>query len=264
VNRRVIGVMTAALLVLSMTRVGAHNTFIVPEKFVAAAGDEITVGFHSADGFPESTRVLKTLTDPAIHTATGHMPISGVGVDGMRLSSRVRLTGSGHVILTATNRTQVAEMKPDAFHAYLEEEALSDIAAARKQRGETGAAAKERYTMYAKSIVLAGTPGEGYKLVVGTPIELVPLADPYRLKSGEALPVRVLFRGAPAANVAVKAISNKPGSKQHVVGRTNADGVVSMPVAPGAWRLQSIYMERSTKPDADWESYWATLTFEVR
>jgi uncharacterized GH25 family protein len=263
-NRRALRIMTTAMIVASVARLGAHNTFIVPEKFIATAGETVTVGFHSADGFPDSTRVLKTLVDPAIHTGSKRAAISQVEADGMRLTGRVLLTGSGHIILTATNRAQVTEMKADEFQEYLEEEGLSDVVAGRAQRGETGVAAKERYTMYAKSILLVGTPGEGFKRLVGTPIELVPVADPYRLKSGERLPVRVLFRGKPIANVAVKAISTTTGDKQRIVGRSNADGMVLVPVTPGAWRLQAIYMERSPNPDADWESHWTTLTFQVR
>jgi hypothetical protein len=38
---------------------------------------------------------------------------------------------------------------------------------------------------------------------------------------------------------------------------------IAVPVTPGRWRLHTILMERITTPDADWESFWATLTFEV-
>jgi hypothetical protein len=47
------------------------------------------------------------------------------------------------------------------------------------------------------------------------------------------------------------------------VGKTDDEGRIDVPVTPGQWRLHAIHMERSTKPDADWESFWATLTFEA-
>jgi uncharacterized GH25 family protein len=106
---------------------------------------------------------------------------------------------------------------------------------------------------------------EGYKHAVGLPIEIVPEKDPLSLKSGEALPVRVLLRGEPARDLAVLAESSRPGySTNHEVGRTGADGRIAIPVAAGQWRLHTIHMERSANPDAEWESFWATLTFEVR
>jgi hypothetical protein len=47
-----------------------------------------------------------------------------------------------------------------------------------------------------------------------------------------------------------------------VVGRTDAQGRLSVPVSKGQWRLHTIHMERASG-DVDWESVWTTLTFEV-
>jgi uncharacterized GH25 family protein len=117
--------------------------------------------------------------------------------------------------------------------------------------------------MYAKTIFVAGAPGDGYKTVVGLPLEIVPEKDPYRLQPGEALPVRVLLRGAPAANLELSAASTAPGFAPHVVGKTDAQGRLSIAVSAGKWRLHTIHMERAAGSDVDWESVWTTLTFEV-
>jgi uncharacterized GH25 family protein len=66
--------------------------------------------------------------------------------------------------------------------------------------------------MYAKAIVLAGAPDEGYKRAIGLPIEFIPEKDPYQLKPGESLPVRVLVRGAPAKDLEVK--QRSPGRQE--------------------------------------------------
>ena len=71
-------------------------------------------------------------------------------------------------------------MKAASFEKYLKEEGLNHIVEARAQRGESDKPGKERYTMYAKTIFLAGAPNEGYKAVVGLPLEIVPEKDPYR------------------------------------------------------------------------------------
>ena len=49
----------------------------------------------------------------------------------------------------------------------------------------------------------------------------------------------------------------------HVVGKTDAQGRLSIPVSAGKWRLHTIHMERAAGSDVDWESVWTTLTFEV-
>lgn len=71
--------------------------------------------------------------------------------------------------------------------------------------------------------------------------------------------VRVLLRGAPVANLQAHATS--AGSKPQVVGSTDAEGRVNVPVSQGRWRLHAIHMERGS--DVDWESVWTTLTFEI-
>ena len=48
------------------------------------------------------------------------------------------------------------------------------------------------------------------------------------------------------------------------VGRTDAQGNITAPLeAKGLYRLHVLKMERRSEPDIDWESYWATLTFEL-
>jgi hypothetical protein len=53
------------------------------------------------------------------------------------------------------------------------------------------------------------------------------------------------------------------GTEKKDVGKTDATGRISIPVTSGRWRLHTIHMERVSLADADWESLWATLTFEI-
>ena len=249
-----------ALILLGAANLAAHYTYILPQDFRVASGETVVVGFHSGDGFPESTAILKRLQEPAIHTSRGRLAIDGLKEDGKRLAATIRVVDAGHLIVTAVNAASIEEMRPAPFEEYLAEEGLGHIVAARKERGEAEKPGKERYTMYAKTILLSGTPGEAYKTAVGLPLEIVPEKDPYRLQPGEALPVRVLLRGAPVANLEIRATSAT--EKAHVVGKTDAQGRVTVPVTKGQWRLHTIHMERASG-DVDWESLWTTLTFEV-
>jgi len=248
------------LTVLGAANLAAHYTYILPQNFRVAAGDTVTVGFHSGDGFPESTAILKRLREPAIHTSRGKLSIDGLKEDGKRVAATISVVDAGHIIVTAVNATATEEMRPASFEEYLAEEGLAHIVAARKARGEAEKAGKERYTMYAKTILVSGTPGDGYKTAVGLPLEIVPEKDPYRLKPGEPLPVRVLLRGTPAQNLEVKATT--AAEKPRVIGTTDAQGRITVPVSKGQWRLHTIHMERASG-DVDWESLWTTLTFEV-
>jgi len=251
---------TCVLVMLLAVNVAAHYTYVLPERFHVQTGDTVVVGFHSGDGFPESTAVLKRLQDPAIHTPRGRLAIDGLKEDGKRLAATINVADPGHIIVTAVNAASTEEMRAASFEKYLAEEGLGHIIEARKARGETEKAGRERYTMYAKAILVSGTPGDGYRTAAGLPLEIIPETDPYRLAAGDALPVRVLLRGAPVANLEVKATSAT--EKARVVGRTDAQGRIAVPVTQGQWRLHAIHMERASG-EMDWESVWTTLTFEV-
>src|SRR5947207_1662549 len=84
------------------------------------------------------------------------------------------------------------------------------------------------------------------------------------LRPGGELPVSLFFRGKPAANVLVVAMS-KDDPQKTVSARTDANGLVTLRIAhPGFWLVKAVHME-SAPPDAgvDWESWWASVTFDL-
>jgi uncharacterized GH25 family protein len=263
-KKRVVG-LTLGLILAAAGNAVAHDTFILPDKFRVSKGEGLTIAIHSSDGFPDSARLPNRLQNAALHSASGTVPINNLREDGKRMIAAVAAPGAGHLIATITVGTATTTMKPDSFLDYIKEEGLTHVIDARARQGESDKPGRERYTMYAKSIILAGTPDETYKRAVGLPIEFVPEKDPYQLKAGESLPVRVLLRGAPAKDLEVRsAVAGPAGSKTETLGRTDANGRIMVPVVSGKWRLHAIYMARVSDPEADWESLWATLTFEIR
>lgn len=238
----------------------AHYTFIMPQKFRLAPGEALAVGYHSADGFPESSRAPKSIEGAFVIAGGRRTPITNMTPDENRLVATVPAP-SGHIILTGMRPAVTESMSSGSFTNYLEEEGLQHVLDARAKNGETDKPGRERYSMFLKSILLAGAPDEGYKAIVGSPIEIVPEKDPYQIEAGEALPVRVLLRDKPASGLEIYAAT--PGQTNKSVGKTDAEGRLSVPVTRGAWRLHTISIERVALPDADWESFWATLTFEI-
>ena len=61
-------------------------------------------------------------------------------------------------------------------------------------------------------------------------------------------------------------LSKAGTAKFEIVGRTDAKGRVRVPIkAIGAQKLHALVMERCVEPKvADWESFWASLTFEIQ
>jgi uncharacterized GH25 family protein len=78
------------------------------------------------------------------------------------------------------------------------------------------------------------------------------------------LPLQLLYQGKPLAGALIIAFNrDRPMEKLKL--RTDADGRVRMTLArAGVWLVTSVHMTpASLLSRADWESLWASLTFEL-
>ena len=123
---------------------------------------------------------------------------------------------------------------------------------------------RELYAKHAKTYVRVGKPegDRSWAEPVGMGLEIVPEKDPTALRPGEELPVRVLRNGAPFPSFSVGLV--RQGDAHGILKTTDGQGRATFPLGQtGRWLLRATDLRRSTKPDADWESDFATLTFEV-
>lgn len=258
-----------ALALLVPAGLMAHDLYLMPDRFQINPGDSVTFSIHNGDDFPEakSRVVLERLRNPALHARDAAPALPAFQMEGVHAISTIQAARAGHLVLTVETEARVEAMNAKDFLDYLKEENLSQVIEAREKQGEAGKEAKERYSKFAKTIVRVGEGDGSFNQPVGLPIELVPEKDPLSLKRGEPLPMRLLFRGSPATGIAVIGARTQASGSTAIatIGQTDAEGRIAIPVTePGKWRLHAIYMERLKDPAADWESFWATLTFEVR
>ena len=158
----------------------------------------------------------------------------------------------------------------DLFEKYLASEGLDHVLKLRKERGEETKNGKERYSRYVKTLIDAGDGNtEALNKVVGQTIELVPLDNPYTKQVGDAIRVQLLFRGKPLVNHLISSTyagaSDKPDTYAQSA-RTDERGVVTLHLThSGPWLVRTVHMlPLPDNKDADWESWWASITFEVR
>ena len=123
-------------------------------------------------------------------------------------------------------------------------------------------------TMSMKGVVAVGAGKGAVDQVVGHPLEIIPLTNPDRIKVGDTLPVRVLFRGKPYSGEIAAVYHSLAEKKETPVDpfTTDADGRGSLRIAsPGVWLLKAQHELPFARPEeCDVESYVATLTFTIR
>lgn len=245
--------------------VGAHDFWVEPSTFRTRAGGLVTLALrvgHAWEGEPVR-RDARRFERFALVDDRGDTPI--LGADGGDPAGLVRPAREG-INVIAYRGTRVAHrMEGPAFERYLAEEGLTAASAARSARGQSATPGREVYSRCAKALVAVGdaTAG-GHDRRVGLTLELVPEANPYTHAAGQPLPLRLEYDGAPVAGVLVQAVARETPD-QPVQGRTDAEGRVSLPLGRSAgWLVKAVHMVPAPSGlDADWESFWASLTFEV-
>jgi len=256
------------LTFLFVLPLAGHDLYLMPETFTMPGPGLLALVYQNGDGFPVGTSPVKPerLRNTTLHSKAGTAAFEKITPEAARTTAEVRVPGAGLAILTSSTLPNFIELEAKKFKSYLEHENLTHQLAWREKNGETEKPGKERYSKYVKSIVRVGKSDGRFREKMGLTIEFVPEADPYAVRPGGKLPVQLLFRGKPAADVAVEAAwMDGATAKVVIVGRTDANGRITVPIhATGPHRLHSIVMERCTDPKAaDWESFWASLTFGV-
>ncbi len=256
----------AAGIALCSAPLCAHDLWIEPGTFTPRMGQVVSVGLRvgqNLDG--ERLPLIPSLVNQFIvQDAAERRPVAGrPGADPAGL---LRVARPGlHVVGYHSHPSRVA-LAADTFNAYLAEEGLEAIADVRASRHESGTVARELYARCAKSLLLAGPPSEAQRdQALGFPLELVAERNPYATRAGQDFPVRLSFAQQPLAGALVVAMNNlQPSAGQSA--RTDADGRVRFTLRPGGmWLVKAVHMVAAAPgTDADWASYWASLTFEVR
>ena len=143
---------------------------------------------------------------------------------------------------------------------------------ARRREGTADRAAAERYSKHVKPILQVGkATTDSFDHRFGYPIEIVPLVNPGTLAAGRSLEFLVLAEGVPVAGQLVYAsfdgfhTHDDSGSHHEAAQlRTDEKGVARVELSrSGRWYLRLIRMLPSVEEGVDYESNWATLTFEV-
>jgi len=243
----------------------AHDFWLEPSVFLPHPGQIVSVRFRVGQDF---------LGDPvALDPSLVHQFVFAEGAARKPLVMRnggdpagyLRVENPGLVVIGYESEPSSLEMPAEKFNQYLKDEGLDSIAALRARRNQTGAPSHELFSRCAKSLLLVGPPSSASAdRPLGFPLELVAERNPYTLRTGDDLPVRLTYQNRPLAGALVIAMNRlNPAEKQSA--RTGADGRVRFRLPKsGSWLIKAVHMiPAPAGAKADWASYWASLTFEL-
>jgi uncharacterized GH25 family protein len=257
--------LSGLVITFGFASANAHEFWVEPSAFSPATGDRLGIRLCVGDGFEgwSLARNAERIEQFVAAGPSGHLPV--VGLDGSDPAGVVRFTAPGNYVITYRSNHAVTELPAAAFEAYLREKGLDDIAALRKLRGASGMKVREAYSRHSKALIQVGVGGGGsVDRPMGLPLELVaePGMLPERVDGVRSF--RLLYEGQPLAGALVTATRPGTGDGDLKVS-TDADGRASFRLrGAGMWRIATVHMiEAPRNVAAEWESLWASLTFEL-
>ena len=239
----------------------AHDLWLEPSTFRPAKGEKVSIRFMVGDDFqgepvPRNDPRIERFV---IREAGGERPV--IGAHGDDPAGNVGDV-NGRAIVAYRNRPmRHGNMTPAKFEAYLREEGLEHVIAARERKAAQRTPGREIYSRSAKLYLSGEGNTARFDETFGFRFELTPQTDP---QAAGPLRIRVTFEGNPLRDILVTAIHRQSG--QSLTGRSDEQGLVTLQsVRRGVWLVKAVHMfEAPEGSGADWESVWATLTFERR
>jgi len=263
----------AATLVLGMlvaTVLLAHDLFLKLDTYFVPPNTAIRLAvlngtFATSEGPVAPDRLLDlSMVGPTQRHPIARESWKPVG-DTTWLTVQTGAPGT-YVIGASLSPRQIALSAKD-FNAYLEEDGIPDVLAARTQAGELTKNARERYQKHVKAIFQVGDlRTRTFETVLGYPAEIVPLTNPYFVVVGDTLAFRCLVDGRPVAQQLVIAGGARDTTRiPEVRARSDTQGVARFVMrTPGKWYVKFVHMVPVQGDSVNYESKWATLTFQVR
>ena len=263
----------AALLLLATTSLLlAHDLFLKLENYFVPPRTAVRIavlnGSFTASEGPVAPDRLRDLS--VVGSAGGGrvaLPRDAWRSSGDTTWLTLTTGAPGTYVVGASLLPREIALAAKDFNAYLEEDGIPDVLAARTRDGELTKDARERYQKHVKAIFQVGDlRTRAFETVLGYPAEIVPLTNPYFTIVGDTLAVRCLLDGRPVAQQLVIAGGHQGATPiPEVRARSDTQGVARFVIrTPGKWYIKFIRMTPVQGDSVNYESKWATLTFQVR
>jgi len=249
-------------LVVAAAPLRAHDFWIEPSAFHPDRGDVVAISLRVGQRFVgDAVPRTGDLIERFLVRQDGRDEEVG-GMEGRDPAGFFR-AGRDTAVVAYWSKPAFIEMPAQKFEAYLREEGLDDVLATRKARGQNAQPGREYFTRYAKTLLSGTRQSDAVTRPVGLELELIPDRDP--TIHGGPFHGQLLYRSAPIAGVLVSAMPRANPSAR-LVTRTDSHGAFVLPLHDrGVWLIKAVHMAKAGWfSRAEWQSLWASLTFEAR
>ena len=249
----------------------AHDLFLKLDSFFVAVNDKVSVkilngSFQGSEGAVSFAR----LKDVSVISPTGvrsNPKETDFTKDDKTAFLNLQPSEVGNYVVGLSTMPREIELKGKDFNEYLTHDGIPDTLAERKRKKELNKDVVERYSKHVKTIFQVGDKqSDNFKTALGYPVEIVPVTNPYSLKSGNTFEFQCLKNGKPLVNQFVMT-GREDGNDKLIAGknvRTDKNGFAKIKLdGAGKWYVRFINMTRLTDPKLNYESKWATLTFQI-
>lgn len=259
--------LSLAALLASAIPAHGHDLWLIPPDN-AKEGKPALVRASVGMDFPKSVQAPDTDRYPrrfAIQPDGKQIDVKSAGKEELVSLLRFDPTQPGVHVLAVETTPKIIELPADRFNEYLVTDGLPHIFRLRANEKILDKPGIERYRKSPKALIAVGDSKKGaWDKVLGLPLEIVPMQNPFLVKAGDTLRVKVLFQEKPLGQANLG--WHRPGDGDTPGGtvRTNAKGEALIPISEsGLITIRLTHMTRPKAADHEWESFWTTLTWRI-
>ncbi|MCS6804035.1 MAG: DUF4198 domain-containing protein [Blastocatellia bacterium] len=266
-----LGIIVGVLVVSLAASVGAHDTFLKFDSYFLSPDSLVTVNLLTGT-FQQSENPIarERMRDVSLITGQGkriHLPLTAWRDEDNMSRLELRTAAPGTYVVGVALYPKEIHLKAEEFNEYLEHDGIPDMLVERQKQNRLGEDAHELYSKHAKAIFQVGERRtKSFKQPLGYAVEIIPQQNPYTARVGQTMSFLCTKDGKPIPRQFVIAGWETPdGQTGSLSGRTDEQGLVRFPLKiAGRWYVKFIHMVSLTGQPINYESKWATLTFEIR
>lgn len=250
----------------------AHDLFLKPDGFFVKINQKVSLSvmngtFMKSEGAVSFAR----LTDVSVVSPSGARK-NPKEADFAKNETTAFLNlpplgEAGNYVVGLSTAWRENALGAKEFNEYLTAEGIPEVLENRKRDGELEKDARYRYSKFVKTILqVGGKQTDSYKTALGYAVEMIPQQNPYKLKKGATIEILCLKDGLPLAGQTVLT-GYESGGKLAAENSLRSDekGIIRIRLdAAGRWYAKFINMVKTSDPKLNYESKWATLTFEIK